>query len=163
MITQARHITSLFRKGLKTFRNKANTITAHLLFPATDLHPCWGQSHCPTHRCSKFHWLFRRCLDHLSVPSCLESQTCAVCHPDCPEWWLMEKFSNGVYNWCVWKMWMHINFKTNTPCSCSRSCRASTPLLPDGPAPSSETDSPSRSRDDTELERLDGPKGGNIF
>lgn len=47
---------------------------------------------------------------------------------------------------------------THIPCSCSKSCRASTPLLPDGPAPSSETDSPSRSRDDTELERFDGPE-----
>lgn len=43
------------------------------------------------------------------------------------------------------------------PCSCSSSCRASTPLLPEGPAPSSDTDSPSRSREDTELERLEGP------
>lgn len=52
---------------------------------------------------------------------------------------------------------------THIPCSCSKSWRASTPLLPDGPAPSSETDSPSRSRDDTELERLDGPVGKNVF
>lgn len=44
-----------------------------------------------------------------------------------------------------------------SPCSCSSSCKASTPLLPEGPAPSSDTDSPSRSKEDTELERLEGP------
>ena len=43
------------------------------------------------------------------------------------------------------------------PCSCSNNCRASTPLLPEGPAPSSDTDSPSKSKDDTELERFEGP------
>lgn len=49
-------------------------------------------------------------------------------------------------------------FNFTLPCSCSNSCRASTPLLPEGPAPSSDTDSPSRSREDTELERFDGPR-----
>lgn len=62
---------------------------------------------------------------------------------------------------------LNVHRYAHIPCSCSKSWRASTPLLPDGPAPSSETDSPSRSRDDTELERLDGPwwggKGGTFF
>lgn len=49
-------------------------------------------------------------------------------------------------------------FNLTLPCSCSNSCRASTPLLPEGPAPSSDTDSPSRSREDTELERFEGPR-----
>lgn len=65
----------------------------HLLFPAADLHPCWGQSHCQGHQCSRFRWPSQRCPDHLSDPSYLWSQTCAVCHPGCPVWWLKETFS----------------------------------------------------------------------
>lgn len=83
------------RKGtFSTYSNVGSGILhkscLHLLFPAADLHRHWGQSHCQARRCSRFRWPSQRCRDHLSDPSCLWFQTCAVYHPGCPEWWLKK-------------------------------------------------------------------------
>lgn len=84
------HLIKCARREVDFYKYRA---CLHLLFPAADLRPCWGQSHCQARRCSRFRWLSQRCPDHLSDPSCLWFQTCAVCHPGCPEWWLKETYS----------------------------------------------------------------------